>query len=97
MLVVYVDDIVITRRDSKSISYLKSFLLCQFQTKDLGMLRYFLSIEVMRNKYEIFLSQMKYVLDLLIMESWGVKPYSSPMVPSVHLTKEGETFEDPER
>ena len=31
------------------------------------------------------------------MESWGVKPCSSPMVPNVHLTKEGETFEDPER
>ena len=27
----------------------------------------------------------------------GVKPCSSPMVPSVHLTREGETFEDPER
>ena len=27
----------------------------------------------------------------------GVKPCSSPMFPSVHLTKEGETFEDPER
>ena len=24
----------------------------------------------------------------------GVKPCSSPMVPSVHLTKEGKTFED---
>ena len=27
----------------------------------------------------------------------GVKPCSSPMVPSVYLTKEGEIFEDPER
>ena len=27
----------------------------------------------------------------------GVKPCSSPMVPSVHLTRESETFEDPER
>ena len=27
----------------------------------------------------------------------GVKPYSSPMVSGVQLTKEGETFEDPER
>ena len=26
-----------------------------------------------------------------------VKPCSSPMVPGLHLTKEGETFEDPER
>ena len=27
----------------------------------------------------------------------GVKPCSSPMVLGVHLTREGETFEDPER
>ena len=26
-----------------------------------------------------------------------VKPCSSPMAPSVHLTREGEIFEDPER
>ena len=26
-----------------------------------------------------------------------VKSYSSPMVPGVYLTREGETFEDPER
>ena len=65
MLVVYVDDIVITRSDSKGISSLKSFLHSHFHTKDLGMLRYFLVIEVMRNKHGIFLSQRKYVLDLL--------------------------------
>ena len=27
----------------------------------------------------------------------GVKPCSSPMVPGIHLTREGETFDDPER
>ena len=27
----------------------------------------------------------------------GVKSCNLPMVPSVHLTREGETFEDPER
>ena len=46
LLVVYVDDIVITESDFKGISSLKSFLQSQFHTKDLGMLRYFLSIEV---------------------------------------------------
>ena len=62
------------------------------------MLRYLLGIEVMRRKHGIFLSQRKYVLDLLSeIGKLGVKPCSSPMVPSVHLTKEGETFEDPER
>ena len=98
MLVVYVDDIVITVSDSKGISSLKSFLHGQFHIKDLGMLRYLLGIEVMRSKQIIFLSQRKYVLDLLSEnEKFGVKPCSSPMAPSVHLTREGETFEDPER
>ena len=95
MLVVYVDDIVITGSDTKGISSHKFFLQSQFHTKDLGMLRYFLGIEVMRSKYEIFLSQRKHVLDLLFETGkLGVKPCYSPMVPNVHLTREGETFED---
>ena len=65
LLVVYVDDIIITGDDMTGISSLKSFLHGQFHTKDLGMLKYFLGIEVMRSKYRIFLSQRKYVIDLL--------------------------------
>ena len=49
----------------------------------------------MGSKYEILLSQRKYVLDLLSeTRKLGVKPCSSPMVLRVHLTREGETFED---
>ena len=47
LLVVYVDDIVITGSDSKGFSSLKSFLQSQFYINDLGMLRYFLGIEFM--------------------------------------------------
>ena len=36
------------------ISSFKSFLHGQFHTKDLGMLKYFLGVEVMRSKREIF-------------------------------------------
>ena len=52
----FVDDIVIIESNSKGISSLKSFLQSQFHTKDVGMLRYFLGIEVMQSKHEIFLS-----------------------------------------
>ena len=98
LLVVYVDDIVITRNDSKDISSLKSFLQSQFHTKDLGMLRYFLGIEVMRSKHGIFLPQREYMLDLLSETGkLGTEPCSSPMVSGVHLIKESEIFEDPER
>ena len=65
LLVVYVDEIIITGYDMTSISSLKSFLHGQFHTKDLGMLKYFLGVEVMRSKRGIFLSLRKYVLDLL--------------------------------
>ena len=62
------------------------------------MLRCFLGIEVMRSKHEIFLSQRKCVSDLLFETGkLGVKPCNSPMVPSVHLTREGETFENLKR
>ena len=62
------------------------------------MLRYFLSIEVVQSKHGIFLSQRKYVFDLLSETGkLKVKPCISPLVPSVHLTKEDETFQDPER
>ena len=98
LLVVYVDDIVITVCDMISISSLKSFLHDQFHIKDLWMLKHFLGVEVMRSKHGIFLSQRKYVLDLLSeIRKLGAKPCSSLMAQSLYLTKEGELFGDLER
>ena len=98
LLVMYVDDIVIIGSDSTGISSLKSFLHDLFHIKDLDMLRYFLGVKVMRSKHGIFLSQRKYVLNLLSeIGKLEAKPCSSPMAPGVHLTREGELFEDPKR
>ena len=98
LLVVYVDDIVITGSDIAGITSLKEFLKTQFHTKDLGSLKYFLGIEVMRCKKGIFLSQRKYVLDLLAETGkLGAKPCSTPMTPNLQLTTEdSEPFTDPE-
>ena len=73
LLVVYVNDIVITGSNSKGISSLKSFLQNQFHTKDLGMLRYFLSIEVMRNKHgeSSYLKENMCLIYCLRLESLG--------------------------
>ncbi|KAL5812189.1 hypothetical protein ACOSQ3_027139 [Xanthoceras sorbifolium] len=98
LLVVYVDDIVITGSNATGISSLKSFLHTQFHTKDLGMLKYLLGVEVTRSKNGIFLSQRKYVLDLLTETGkLGARPCSAPMTPSMHLTGDGEIIEDPEK
>ncbi|CAH9073771.1 unnamed protein product [Cuscuta epithymum] len=92
------DHSVFYRRTKAGILALKNFLHSQFQTKDLGSLKYFLGIEVTRSKKGIFLSQRKYVLDLLAETGkMGAKPSTTPMVPNVQLTQEGIPFEEPER
>ncbi|GAB2282554.1 hypothetical protein Dimus_039553 [Dionaea muscipula] len=98
-LVVYMDDIVIIGSDSTGIMTLKVFLQRQFQTKDLGQLKYFLGIEVARCKRGIFLSQRKYVLDLLQdMSMLDVKSSDTPMLPEVKLLpEEGDTYKEPDQ
>ncbi len=65
IIVVYVDDIVITWSDKEDIQILIKHLNLNFLTKDLGKLRYFLCIEVDRSKAGINLSQRKYTIDIM--------------------------------
>jgi len=44
---------------------LKGCLLQRFRIKDLGDLKYFLGIEFFRSKAGVYMSQRKYVLDVL--------------------------------
>jgi hypothetical protein len=99
LLVVYVDDIVVTGSDENGIKRLKEFLASQFQTKDLGPLKYFLGIEVSRNQKGICLSQRKYCLDILHDSGMiDAKPCEAPMIPSVKLkADDGDPLENPER
>jgi len=56
---------IVTEDDAEEISRLQEQLSTEFEMKDLGWLKYFLGIEVARSRQGIFLSQRKYVLDLL--------------------------------
>ncbi|CAH9069280.1 unnamed protein product [Cuscuta europaea] len=98
-LVVYVDDIVITGDYHDGIQNLKLYLSQQFQTKDLGRLRYFLGIEVAQSKTGIAISQRKYALDIL--KETGMtdcKPIDTPIDPNVRLfPDQGEPISNPER
>jgi hypothetical protein len=99
ILVVYVDDIVITGSDSAGITGLRKFLQSKFQTKDLGRLNYFLGIEVARSKKGIYISQRKYTLDLINdTKMTNAKPYDSLMIPRLKLMPDqGEPFDKPDR
>ncbi|XP_068639391.1 uncharacterized mitochondrial protein AtMg00810-like [Aristolochia californica] len=79
-LAVYVDDIIITGNDPQGIQKTKEWICAEFKTKDLGLLKYFLGIEVLQSRHGIILYQRKYVLDLLEeTRMLGCKPTETPM------------------
>ncbi|KAK3001019.1 hypothetical protein RJ639_020679 [Escallonia herrerae] len=96
-VLIYVDDVIVTRTDSAKISWLKHYLDTKFHIKDLGKLKYFLGIEVARSSDGIVLSQRKYVLDILKeCGLTGCKPSSSPMAEQHQLDlNSGELCDDP--
>lgn len=65
ILVLYIDDLILTGSDPNLINHVKSSLKKQFEMTDLGHLHYFLGLQVLQTKEGIFLSQSKYAYDIL--------------------------------
>ncbi|KAJ0703042.1 putative RNA-directed DNA polymerase [Helianthus annuus] len=80
ILLVYVDDIIITGNNNNEISQIKKLLSDSFKIKDLGILRYFLGLEIVYNDEGICLNQRKYCLELLSEFGYlGCKPVNTPI------------------
>ncbi|RVW95612.1 Retrovirus-related Pol polyprotein from transposon TNT 1-94 [Vitis vinifera] len=80
ILIVYVDDIILSGNDMEELQNLKKYLSEEFEVKDLGNLKYFLGMEVARSRKGIVVSQRKYILDLLKETGMlGCKPIDTPM------------------
>jgi hypothetical protein len=87
-LQVYVDDILIARNDIASVTSLKQALHTEFKLKDLGNLKYFLGLEVVRNSTGISLCQRKYALDILSNSGMlGSKRVHTPMEQKIKLSE----------
>ena len=65
LLLLYVDDMIITGDDLSDIQELKDFLSQQFEMKDLGHLSYFLGLEITHSTDELYITQVKYASKLL--------------------------------
>ena len=96
-LLVYVDDIIVASDSLDSIDVLKVFLNDHFKIKDLGILRYFLGIEVARSPQGIHICHRKYVLDILADSgTLGCKLVKVPMDQNLKLSKDnGSLLKDP--
>ena len=64
ILLLYVDDMIITGSDEQGINDIKKVLKENFDMSDLGFLRYFLGIEVAYSPRGYILSQMKLAADI---------------------------------
>ncbi|XP_019161395.1 PREDICTED: uncharacterized protein LOC109158030 [Ipomoea nil] len=94
-LLVYVDDIVVVSADLKLIQQIKLHLSNNFQIKDLGPLKYFLGLEVARQKNGISVSQRKYDFELLSDAGFmNSKPVYSPTVPFKKFRNENDLLDD---
>lgn len=90
-VLVYVDDIIIASSSSAVTASLTVALKESFKLRELGLLKYFLGLEVARTSAGISICQRKYVLDLLDeTRLLGCKPSSIPMDPSQKLNMETE-------
>ena len=96
-ILVYVDDIILAGNNLQYIEETKQFLAQQFKLKDLGVLKYFLGIEVTRSPTGISLSQRKYALEILEDTGFlGAKPARFPMEQNLALTQfNGALLDDP--
>ena len=65
LLLLYVDDMIITGDDFSGIQELKVFLSRQFEMKDLGHLSYFLGLEITHSTDGLYITQAKYASKLL--------------------------------
>lgn len=98
-LIVYVDDVIITGKSLNAIKALKSHLDAAFTIKDLGSVHCFLKVEISRSTVGIYLSQHKYILDLLIGTSLTrAKPNDLPLPSGTTFDSEsGDLLFDPKR
>ncbi|KAF5451074.1 hypothetical protein F2P56_031373 [Juglans regia] len=96
-LLVYVDDILITRSSPLAISQLIANLSQEFDVKDLGHLKYFLGVEAHHLPEGLLLLQSQYIFNLLQRTKMlDAKHVSSPMSSSQKLSLfSGATYPDP--
>lgn len=96
ILLLYVDDIILTGNDTPLLHKFIARAQAEFALKDLGALTYFLGLEITSTSTGLFVGQAKYAYDILsrakLLEA---KPIATPLVSGTSLQQKGTLFNDP--
>ena len=97
LLLLYVDDMIITGDDISGILDLKTYLSQHVEMKDLGKLNYFLGLEITSSSDGYYVSQAKYASDLLTRAGLtDSKTSTTPLEPNCRFTPmDGTLLDDP--
>ncbi|XP_019429920.1 PREDICTED: uncharacterized protein LOC109337405 [Lupinus angustifolius] len=99
IILVYVDDMILTGNNLTEIQSVKTYLHKSFKIKDFGPLRFFLGLEIARSKSGIHLNQTQYAFSLLEdCALLAAKPSFVSFDPSTKLQADkGTPYHDPHR
>ncbi|KAG6524466.1 hypothetical protein ZIOFF_014375 [Zingiber officinale] len=88
---VYVDDLIVTGRSTEGINKFKQQMMTEFEMSDLGLLSYYLGIEVEQQKSRILLRQSAYAKKILSQfQMADCNATKQPMEPKTPLHKDLE-------
>ncbi|GKV17840.1 hypothetical protein SLEP1_g28296 [Rubroshorea leprosula] len=91
ILCLYVDDLIFTSNSTRMIEDFKRFMMHEFEMTDLGLMSYFLGIEVMQREAGIFICQKRYASELLRrFHMHNCNPARTPVEVGTKLFKEGD-------
>ena len=82
-VLIYVDDILVTRTTKYAITWFIDALKAEFLVHDMGSIHYFLGMEAKFIPHGLILTQQWYINDLLVQTNMSsCKPYNTPMATS---------------
>ncbi|GLU00269.1 hypothetical protein SLE2022_176490 [Rubroshorea leprosula] len=91
ILCLYVDDLIFTSNSTRMIEDFKRSMMHEFEMTDLGLMSYFLGIEVMQRENGIFIYQKRYASKLLRrFHMHNCNPAKTPVEVGTKLFKEGD-------
>jgi hypothetical protein len=99
ILLLYVDDIILTGSHTSLLSSVIAVLTQEFDMKDLGKLHYFLGLQISYLPSGLFVSQTGYITDLLgRVDLQHSKSYDTHCLPHHHLLKDdGQPYSHPQQ